>query len=96
MRVQELIIYPVKSCAGIKVQEALVTKYGLALASDPRIFDRRWMIVKDGRHLTQRVKPRMALIQTSLDKDGLCLRAPNMPDLHISINSLPKESIQCS
>jgi uncharacterized protein YcbX len=40
MRVQELIIYPVKSCAGIKVQEALATKYGLALPSNPRIFDR--------------------------------------------------------
>jgi uncharacterized protein YcbX len=40
MHVQELIIYPVKSCAGIKVQEALATKYGLALPSNPRIFDR--------------------------------------------------------
>lgn len=40
MHVQELLIYPVKSCAGVKVQEALVTKYGLALPSDPRIFDR--------------------------------------------------------
>ena len=40
MHVHDLIIYPVKSCAGVKVQEALVTKYGLALPSDPRIFDR--------------------------------------------------------
>jgi hypothetical protein len=40
MHVQELLIYPIKSCAGVKVQEALVTKYGLALPSNPRIFDR--------------------------------------------------------
>jgi uncharacterized protein YcbX len=40
MYVQELLIYPIKSCAGVKVQEALVTKYGLALPSNPRIFDR--------------------------------------------------------
>jgi hypothetical protein len=40
MNVQELRIYPIKSCAGVKVQEALVTNYGLALPSDPRIYDR--------------------------------------------------------
>jgi hypothetical protein len=53
------------------------------------------MIVKNGHHQSQRVLPRMALIQPSLVKDGLCLRAPNMPDLHISVNPLPKEQIQC-
>lgn len=40
MNVQELRIYPIKSCAGVKVQEALITRYGLALPSDPRIYDR--------------------------------------------------------
>jgi hypothetical protein len=40
MNVQELRIYPIKSCAGVQVQEALVTRYGLALPSDPRIYDR--------------------------------------------------------
>ena len=53
------------------------------------------MIVKDGQHQTQRVLPRMALIQPVIDKDGFHLQAPNMPDLHISVNSLPKEVIQC-
>ncbi len=53
------------------------------------------MIVKDGRHQSQRVLPRMVLIQPSIVKDGLCLQAPNMPDLHISINPLPKEVMQC-
>ncbi|UJR11846.1 hypothetical protein I4U23_016026 [Adineta vaga] len=95
MHVKELIIYPIKSCRGIKIQEALVTKYGLALLSNPRIFDRRWMIVKNGRHLSQRVLPRMALIQVSLIEDDLCLQAPNMSNLCISIKSLPKEEIQC-
>jgi hypothetical protein len=40
MNVQELRIYPIKSCAGVQVQEALITRYGLALPSDPRIYDR--------------------------------------------------------
>ncbi|CAF1440802.1 unnamed protein product [Rotaria sordida] len=95
MNVKELRIYPIKSCGGVKVQEALITRYGLALPSDSRIYDRRWMIVKNGRHLSQRVLPRMALIQPSFVKDGLLLQAPNMPDLFIPINPLPKEIMDC-
>ncbi|CAF1078982.1 unnamed protein product [Rotaria magnacalcarata] len=95
MQVQELLIYPIKSCGGVRVQEALVTRYGLALPSDPRIYDRRWMIVKDGRHLSQRVLPSMALIQPSFVENGLLLRAPNMPDLLIPVSPLPKEIVHC-
>ncbi|CAF4013679.1 unnamed protein product [Adineta steineri] len=96
MHVHELIIYPIKSCAGIKVKEALMTKYGLAVPSNPRIFDRRWMIVKNGRHQTIRVLPRMTLIQPVIVENGLSLQAPNMPDLHISVNPLPKEVLECT
>ncbi len=53
------------------------------------------MIVKNGRFQTQRVLPRMALIQPVIVKDGFCLQAPNMPDLHISVNPLPKEVMHC-
>ena len=55
--VARLFIYPVKSCAGIEVQEALLTDAGLA-------FDRAWMVVDEqGAFLTQRAVPRMALIR---------------------------------
>jgi uncharacterized protein YcbX len=40
MSVEELLIYPIKSCGGVKVEEALITKYGLALPSNPKIVDR--------------------------------------------------------
>jgi uncharacterized protein YcbX len=40
MHVQELLIYPIKSCGGVRVDAALVTRYGLALPSEPRIYDR--------------------------------------------------------
>ena len=52
------------------------------------------MIVKEGRHQSQRVLPRMALIQPVVAKDGLTLRAPNMPDLFISTNPFPKEVLK--
>lgn len=95
MSVKELRIYPIKSCAGAKIEEALITKYGLALPSDPRIYDRRWMIVKDGRHLSQRVLPRMALIVPSFVNNGLSLAAPSMPNLFVPIEPLPKEIMHC-
>ena len=40
MFVEDLRIYPIKSCAGVSVQEALITTYGLAYPADPRIYDR--------------------------------------------------------
>ena len=36
--IARLFVYPVKSCAGIEVQEALLTETGLE-------FDRAWMLV---------------------------------------------------
>ncbi|CAF1313989.1 unnamed protein product, partial [Didymodactylos carnosus] len=74
-RVKELFIFPIKSCGGVKVQEALTTKFGLALPSNPQLSDRRWMVIKNGRHQTQRVIPRMALIQPSFVTDGILLHA---------------------
>jgi uncharacterized protein YcbX len=53
------------------------------------------MVVKDGRFQTQRVLPRMALIRPSVVKGGLCLRAPNMPELYVSVNPLPDAVVQC-
>jgi len=53
------------------------------------------MVIKHGRFQTQRVLPRMALIRPSFVKDGLCLRAPNMAELHVSVNPLPDEIVHC-
>jgi uncharacterized protein len=59
-----LYIYPVKSLAGISVTEARVEVRGLE-------HDRRWMLIRpeDGRFLSQRDFPRMALLGTAIE-DG--------------------------
>jgi uncharacterized protein YcbX len=36
----EIYIYPVKSCGGIRLDKALITKNGVAHADNPKIFDR--------------------------------------------------------
>ena len=72
-----LRIYPVKSCRGIPVSEARLGSRGLE-------GDREWMVVDgNGRFITQRELPRLALIETALTSDTLVLRYPGVSDLRI-------------
>lgn len=59
--VTELNIYPIKSCARIKVQEAVITDLGLE-------YDRNWLIIKErnNRFITQREYPQMAFLVPSI------------------------------
>jgi uncharacterized protein YcbX len=79
-RIEQLLIYPVKSCAGVALPEALLTDTGLDL-------DRAWMVVDaEGEFVSQREAPRLALVQPQLKADELVLRAPGMLALHIGID----------
>lgn len=79
----ELILYPIKSCAGISVREATLTNAGLSVDA---VYDREWMVVgADGQFLSQREYPRMALITPRLKADTLELRAPGMLRLEIPL-----------
>ena len=79
----ELILYPIKSCAGMPVGEATLTRAGLAVDA---VYDREWMVIsEDGHCLTQREHPRMALIVPRLKSDTLELRAPGMLRLEIAL-----------
>ena len=81
--ISELVLYPVKSCAGISVRTATLTRYGLAVGN---IYDREWMVVaEDGQFLTQREHPKLALVAPRLTADVLELRAPGMPRLELSL-----------
>ncbi|NMM06568.1 MAG: MOSC domain-containing protein [Polaromonas sp.] len=78
--ISQLWVYPVKSCAGVAVQEALLTETGLE-------FDRAWMVVDaQGQFLTQRELPRLALIRPQLKHYEMVLRAPGMLALHIALD----------
>ncbi|MGK5037264.1 MOSC domain-containing protein [Janthinobacterium sp. LB3P118] len=79
----DIILYPIKSCAGIHLQEAVLTHSGLM---SEHVFDREWMVVDvQGRFLTQREHPRMALIVPSIKATTLELRAPGMLRLEIEL-----------
>jgi len=80
--ISQLCVYPVKSCAGVNVQEAILTETGLE-------FDRAWMVVDEkGAFLTQRELPRMALIQPQLRYHDMVLRAPGMLALHVALDEV--------
>ena len=80
--ISRLFVYPVKSCAGVEVQEAILLDTGLE-------FDRAWMVVDgQGQFLTQRELPRMALIRPQLKHFEMVLRAPGMLALHIKLDEV--------
>ncbi len=68
---RELWVYPVKSCRGIRLDEADVVTRGLA-------HDRRFMVVDaNGRFLTQRERPELARFGATLEGDALVLEGPS-------------------
>lgn len=77
-----LTVYPVKSCAGVAVDEAVLTEAGLDL-------DRAWMVVDArGDFVSQRECPRMALVRPQIKTFEIILRAPGMLALHLGIDTV--------
>ena len=80
--ISRLFVYPIKSCSGVEVKEALLLDTGLE-------FDRAWMVVNaNGEFLTQRELPRMALVKPQLKYFEMVLRAPGMLALHIKLDEV--------
>ena len=74
-------IYPVKSCAGIAMDSAVVQSRGLA-------GDRRFMVVVElGRFLTGRQLPTLVRVRTDLNEQGqLTAAAPGFRELTVTID----------
>ena len=81
-RIERLFVYPVKSCAGVELKEAVLLDTGLDL-------DRAWMVVDaDGVFVSQREQARLALVKPQLKMEELILRAPGMLALHVRIDAV--------
>ena len=62
--IQSIFVYPVKSCAGIRLSQAKIVSTGLA-------YDRMWVFVdNEGHQVTAREDPRLWRVQPSLDLAG--------------------------
>jgi uncharacterized protein YcbX len=81
VRVTGLHLYPVKSCRGLAVTSAEVDARGF-------VGDRRFLIVdQENQFLTQRVLPRMALVETALTAGGLELGSPGHGSIAVPLLS---------
>lgn len=79
VHIASLHCFPVKSAAGLELEEAALSPTGIAN-------DRRWMVVTPaGRFLTQRELPQLARIRPSLSATQLILRARGASDLAIAL-----------
>jgi hypothetical protein len=77
--VTALARYPVKSCRGQSLAEAVVERWGLA-------GDRRWMVVDaDGVVITAREVHRLLLAVPELTEGGLSLTAPGLAPLDVAV-----------
>lgn len=82
LRLDAIHVYPVKSCAGTSPRAAVLAETGFDL-------DHEWVVVDaNGRFVSQRELPRMALVQTVLKSDELVLRAPGMLALHVAVDRI--------
>ena len=82
-----LFIYPVKSLKGIAVDSIPVTPHGLQ-------DDRQWMIVDhDGRLVSQRQLPQMALLSASITVKGLQLTDSHGASIEVCNNQLDSRSV---
>ncbi|WCJ28094.1 Molybdenum cofactor sulfurase family protein [Euphorbia peplus] len=95
-KVTEIFVYPIKSCRGISLPHAPLTPTGFR-------WDRNWLVVNyKGRAYTQRVEPKLALVETQLPLEAfsqtweptpnsfMVLKAPGMDELNVPLTK-PKE-----
>lgn len=79
--VSSLIYYPIKSCRGFEVDSACMERMGLE-------HDRRMMVVTpEGKFLTQREHPRLALVTPRLGNGTLELSAPDYDSLQLGLQT---------
>jgi len=87
IKVTALTIYPVKSFAGIGLQESELDAMGLK-------YDRRWMVVTpEGKFITQRTHPQMALVKPSIKNGDLILSKVGMQDCPVPAVDTGSENI---
>ncbi|MBD9356095.1 MOSC domain-containing protein [Methylomonas albis] len=84
----QIYIYPVKSLAGIRVDQWPVDDKGL-------LYDRKWMLIDNHRQfLSQRRLPKMALIKTRIENEQLILSAPHQADLALPLRANDGDDIE--
>ena len=87
--IRGLYVYPIKSCAGIALDQASISAAGVK-------WDRQFILVDAaGNMMTQRTVPRMVLVQPTLqpELEQMVVNAPGVPALTLSLaDASPQEA----
>ena len=88
MKLTEINIYPLKSTRRIALRESEVLPRGLP-------WDRRWMLVdENGKFITARQHPRLAMVQTRIEGDSLEVGVAGRPPLRLSLRPRVQETTE--
>ena len=86
--IASLHVYPIKSCRGIDSVEACLGRKGLETNG---LGDRQWAVIDgDGRTVTQRERPMLAVVTPRAASGAMIVSAPGMTDLTIAIGTVPR------
>nr|XP_033794902.1 mitochondrial amidoxime reducing component 2-like [Geotrypetes seraphini] len=90
--VSQLFLYPVKSCRGLALTEALCTERGLRSGG---LRDRHWMVIKEDGHLVSaRQEPRLVLISVRGEGSNLIFSATDMKELYLPLKAAKTNPIR--
>ncbi|MDB4965253.1 MAG: Flavodoxin reductase (ferredoxin-NADPH reductase) family 1, partial [Myxococcales bacterium] len=79
VKLDALYIYPIKSCAGIRLETARLTSRGLE-------HDRRWMVTDaSGKFLSQRTAPEMQKVKLAVEAERLVATRDGLPALALPL-----------
>ncbi len=85
MKIEDIIVYPVKSLRGISLPSAQLKRRGLQ-------YDRRWMLIKpNGQFISQRDYPILSRIQVAIIEDQLHFDYLDDTGYSLQINAYPIE-----
>ncbi|CAO1619833.1 unnamed protein product [Parajaminaea phylloscopi] len=93
--VDSIIVYPVKSCAGVRLDSAQITRKGLEL-------DRRWMVIKrnkaddEWQKIDLREEAKLTLVQPEIESDGLKLSLSSLAKVSRDAFPVIKIPLSCN
>uniref|UniRef100_A0A0D3HA15 MOSC domain-containing protein n=2 Tax=Oryza TaxID=4527 RepID=A0A0D3HA15_9ORYZ len=96
--VKSIVVYPIKSCRGISVPQAAITFLEIWEFSSIYLmdelgwaglrWDRQWLVMNSaGRAFTQRVEPKLALIEVEMPQEAFTEEWQPTPDSHMVIRA---------
>ena len=84
-RIASILLYPLKGATGIPVDAAEVRVTGLAWGG---VADREWMAVdRNGRFVSQREFPRLALVRAAIEDGRVVLHAPGLAPIALAADT---------